>query len=165
MSSPPLPESLGAMLGRIPSGIFILTACGPDGRETGLLASWVQQASFDPPMVTVAVNRKRFLHDWLAATPQLVLNVVGDGQKQFLKQFGAGFGPEEPAFEGCDLRRSPAGLPVLADALGYLEGSIVGRLETGDHIVYAVQITAAGTGPEFANLSPWVHVRKNGLNY
>lgn len=158
-------DPIAAVLGRTPSGIFVLTARAADGRETGMLASWVQQASFEPPMVTVAVNRKRFLHDWLAGAPQILLNLVGEGQKQFLKQFGAGFGPDEHAFDGCSLTKSPGGLPVLADALGYLEGRVTGQLETGDHRVYAVEITSAGVGPDFTKTAPWVHVRKNGLNY
>jgi len=158
-------DPIAAVLGRTPSGVFVLTARAADGRETGMLTSWVQQASFDPPMVTVALNRKRFLHNWLTGAPHIVLNLVGEGQKQFLKQFGAGFGPDEPAFDGCELQRSASGMPVLAGALGYLEGRVTGQMETGDHVVYAVEITAAGIGPDFAKTPPWVHVRKNGLNY
>ncbi len=40
---------IAQVLGRIPSGIFVLTVGDDTGRETGMLASWVQQASFDPP--------------------------------------------------------------------------------------------------------------------
>lgn len=163
--STPSRDLIAAVLGRTPSGVFVLTVRGPDGRETGMLTSWVQQASFEPPMITIAVNRKRFVHDWLADSPDVVLNLVGAGQKQFLKQFGAGFGPTEPAFEGCQVTRGANGMPVLADAMGHLEGRVITRMETGDHVVYAVEITAAGLGPDFASMSPWVHVRKNGMNY
>lgn len=162
---PELRETIGAVLGRTPSGLFILTARAADGRETGLLASWVQQASFEPPMVTVAVNRKRYVHDWLGESPQVALNLVGEGQKQFLKHFGAGFEPGAPAFDGLTIRRGETNVPLLADALGYLEGHVRGQLETGDHVVYAVEIVAAGQGPGFAATPPWVHVRKNGFNY
>lgn len=158
-------DSVGPVLGRTPSGVFILTARNAAGRETGMLVSWVQQASFAPPMVTVAVNRKRYLGEWLAEFPQLVLNLVGDGQKQFLKHFGAGFAPEESAFEGINIHRTDSGIPVLADALGYLEGVVRAQLETGDHMVYAVEITAGGCGPSFSETKPMVHLRKNGFNY
>jgi len=158
-------SAIGAVLGRTPSGIFVLTARSADGRETGMLASWVQQSSFEPPMVTVAVNRKRFLHDWLKAVPRLALSIVGEGQKEFLKHFGAGFGPDEPAFNGVAIARSEGGLPVLADAIGYLEGRVVGGMDSGDHVVYTVEITSAGTGPQFHNLQPRVHIRKNGFGY
>jgi flavin reductase (DIM6/NTAB) family NADH-FMN oxidoreductase RutF len=161
----PAAESIGPVLGRTPSGVFVLTARHTDGRETGTLVSWVQQASFSPPMVTVAVNRKRFLVNWIDESQQLVLNLVGDNQKEFLKHFGAGFGPDEPAFEGVELQRTESGLPVLAQAMGYLEGTVRSQLETGDHVIYAVEITAGGRGPDFSASKPMVHIRKNGFNY
>lgn len=160
-----LRETLGAVLGRTPSGLFVLTSRSAEGLETGVLTSWVQQASFEPPMVTVAVNRKRFLHDWLAAAPQVALNLIGAEQKQFLKHFGAGFEPGAPAFTGLALARGVTGVPLLAEALGYLEGQIAGRLDAGDHVIYAVELLAAGRGPDFDAAQPWVHIRKTGWNY
>ena len=51
-------KELGSALGRIPSGLFILTV-GQGEAETGMLASWVQQCSFDPPRVSVAIQPQR----------------------------------------------------------------------------------------------------------
>ena len=50
MGEPNDPEALAAALGRVPSGLVVLTA-RHGARETGMLASWVQQCSFDPPQV------------------------------------------------------------------------------------------------------------------
>ncbi len=157
--------ALAGVLGRLPSGLFIVTAATGDGRETGFLASWVQQASFEPPMVTVAVNVKRFIHDWLASSPLLALNLVGDGQKEFLKHFGAGFEPDQPAFEGLQVVRGRTGVPLLAEALGSLEGRVVSQMLTGDHIIYGMEVLDARFGAAFESLQPWVHIRKNGLRY
>ncbi len=156
---------IAAVLGRTPSGLFIVTARNSAGDETGLLASWVQQAAFDPPAVTFAVNRKRYLNDWLAESPRVVLNLIGESQKQLLGHFGKGFEPGQPAFTGLDINRSPSGLPVLTAALGWLEGEVTASLEAGDHVIYLVQLSAAGSGPELETQRPWVHIRKNGLNY
>ncbi len=158
-------DAVGAVLGRIPSGLFILTARSADGQETGMLASWVQQASFDPPAVTVAVNRKRYLNDWLRSAPGVVLNLVGETQKQFLSQFGRGFEPGQPAFNGVNMSRSPGGLPVLADAIGWLEGTAGEPIDAGDHLIYVVRITAAGRGANLDAEEPWVHLRHNGFGY
>ena len=49
---------LAAALGRVPSGLFVLTA-RHDGMETGMLVSWVQQAGFAPPSLTIAMARER----------------------------------------------------------------------------------------------------------
>lgn len=156
---------IGAVLGRTPSGLFILTACGPDGRATGMLASWVQQASFDPPAVTVAVNKKRYVNDWLEANPAVVLNLIGETQKQFLGHFGRGFEPDENAFHGIATMTAGNGAPALVDALGSLEGRAAGRIDAGDHYIYVVRIDAAQRGAALDGERPWVHVRKNGFNY
>jgi flavin reductase (DIM6/NTAB) family NADH-FMN oxidoreductase RutF len=157
--------AIGAVLGRTPSGLFILTACGPEGRTTGMLASWVQQASFDPPAVTVAVNRKRYVNDWLQAHPGVVLNLIGETQKQFLGHFGRGFEPDEAAFDGIATTAATNGAPVLTDALGSLQGTVTGRIDAGDHYVYAVRIDSAQRGQVLDSERPWVHIRKNGFNY
>ena len=54
--SPELKSKLTPVLGRIPSGVFILVGGDGAGRRTGLLTSWVQQASFEPPQVTVMLT-------------------------------------------------------------------------------------------------------------
>jgi len=158
-------ESIAPVLGRIPSGISILIAGNGRGRETGMLASWVQQASFDPPMVTVAVNRKRYLNDWLQSGAPVTLNLLSEDDGKFLKHFGKGFEPDAAAFEGLNLTRAANGLPMLADAMGCLEGKVVSRTDAGDHYIYVIELTAATAGEDLETGKPWVHVRKNGLNY
>lgn len=158
-------EHIGAVLGRTPSGLFILTARSADGRETGMLASWVQQASFEPPILTVAVNAKRYLNEWITETEQVALSLVGETQKKLLGHFGKGFDPHEPAFDGIEIERTPEGLPVVAMALGWLNGRLCGSMSTGDHIIYAVEVTSAGRGPELDTQKPWVHIRKSGFGY
>jgi flavin reductase (DIM6/NTAB) family NADH-FMN oxidoreductase RutF len=166
MSDLPLPsDQLSAVLGRVPSGLSILTARNSAGDATGMLASWVQQASFTPPCVTVAVNRKRYLNDWLRSTRQLAISLVGEGQKQFLGHFGKGFEPGEPAFEGLAVAEASNGCPVLLDSLGWLAGEVIGDVEAGDHIVYAVEIREGGHSSSLDQMRPWVHIRKNGLSY
>lgn len=166
MTTPQNPlEQIGAVLGRVPSGLSILTACNAAGEATGMLASWVQQASFAPPCVTVAVNRKRYLNDWIRETGQLAISLVGEGQKEFLGHFGKGFEPGEPAFQGLKTTHAANGCPVLTDSLGWLAGIVVGQVEAGDHVVYAVEIQEAGHSDCLDQVRPWVHIRKNGLSY
>lgn len=160
-----LRDQVAPVLGRTASGVFVVTASDGNGRQTGMLASWVQQAAFEPPMITVAVNRKRYLNEWLQKHPRLVVNIVGKSQSKFLKHFGRGFEPDEPAFEGLPTTAAPSGLPVLDDAIGWLEGDVVGQTDAGDHIVYVVNVTAAGSGPGLDNDPPMVHIRKNGFGY
>lgn len=156
---------IGQVLGRTPSGVFILTAGDGNGNTTGMLASWVQQAAFEPPMVTVAVNGKRYLNDWLQKTQRCGLSLVGETQFAFLKHFGKGFEPDQPAFEDIATETVLSDVPVLTGALGWMAGKITGHVVTGDHVVYAVEIELAGAGETLADEKPMVHIRKNGFGY
>ena len=80
-----------AALGRVPSGLFVLTV-RHDGQETGMLASWVQQCSFDPPRVSAAFAKGRWVLDWLTTGTAFAVNVLAEGQKPLLAHFGKGFG-------------------------------------------------------------------------
>jgi flavin reductase (DIM6/NTAB) family NADH-FMN oxidoreductase RutF len=56
-SSPAAPE-IATALGRIPSGLFVVTWCD-GGSDRCMLASWVMQAGFAPPQVSVAIGESR----------------------------------------------------------------------------------------------------------
>jgi flavin reductase (DIM6/NTAB) family NADH-FMN oxidoreductase RutF len=86
-SSAPNPETeaIAQSLGRVPSGLFILVAGDGADRRTGLLASWLQQASFEPPQVTVAVNKSRYLNDWLKLDSPVSINQVPRNDPGLLK--------------------------------------------------------------------------------
>ena len=157
-------ETIGPILGKIPSGVFIFTAASADGRETGMLASWVQQASFDPPQITVCVNKTRYLNEWLRENPVAGVSVVAESDKTLLKHFGKGFEPDDPAFEGIATSRGETGVRLLDDATGALEGRISGTLESGDHMIYLLEIIGAGSGNR-PDDKPMVHLRRNGFSY
>jgi flavin reductase (DIM6/NTAB) family NADH-FMN oxidoreductase RutF len=148
-------------LGRVASGIFILTA-GQGDAATGMLASWVMQAGFDPPMVTVAIRSGRYVGDWLADGAPFTLNIVADKQTHLLKHFGKGFEPGEPAFEGLEVAVGDNGVPALVETLGRLECTPLSHLESGDHRIFLARVVG---GALASDAPPMVHVRKSGAHY
>ncbi|MCH2115326.1 MAG: flavin reductase family protein [Pirellulales bacterium] len=150
-----------AVVGRVTSGIYILTA-GSGARATGMLASWVMQAGFEPPMVSVAVRLGRYVGDWLTSGQPFVLNVVADKQFDLLKHFGKGFEPDEPAFDGLAIQRCPRGVPILADSLGHLQCEPVSHIDSGDHRVFLARVVRGGLHRDDP---PMTHIRKSGSNY
>ncbi len=149
------------VLGRVPSGIFVLTAkSGED--ETGMLASWVQQAGFEPPMVTVAVKLGRYIGDWLEQGGDFVLNLLPE-KSHLMKHFGRGFEPGEPAFTGVSTDRIAENAPpILTDALGYFVCRGSKAIDSGDHRIYLAEVIG---GKMLADERPAVHIRKSGLHY
>ncbi|TWT95320.1 putative diflavin flavoprotein A 3 [Botrimarina colliarenosi] len=160
-NDPLLNDGAFAALGRLPSGIYILTV-GQGAEATGMLASWVQQAAFDPPMVSVALKRGRPVCDRIEAGEPFVLNVVGEGGRGLMKHFGKGFEPGEPAFEGLELAATACGANGLADAVALIECELAGAADAGDHRVFVARVTA---GRVLSETAPTVHVRKRGDHY
>ena len=114
-----------AALGRIPSGLFVVTWRGREGgsaeTDRAMLASWVMQGGFVPPLITIAVGTSR---DLLAAIDQcipFVVNVLGESQRPLVARFGRPAGPGEDPFAGLAVDRSPTGTAVIPDASAWLE--------------------------------------------
>jgi flavin reductase (DIM6/NTAB) family NADH-FMN oxidoreductase RutF len=156
----PIKAMMGA-LGRVPSGLFVLTAQRA-GAETGLLASWVQQCSFQPPQVSIAVRRGRDVLDWLTQGALLTLNVLDEDQTDMISHFGRGFQPGELAFAGLEVSR-PGGAPaVLDEALAFLTCRVTARYSAGDHELVIGEVIG---GRVLSEGRPMVHVRKTGAHY
>jgi len=154
-------SGLAQILGQIPSGLYILTA-RHDGQETGMLASWIMQAGFSPPMVSVALRSDRYLAHWLAAGAPFVLNVLGENPKLLLRHFARGFEMGEPAFENMPFDRCPRGVPVLRDTIGHLQCRPVSSSPSSEHTVFLAEIIG---GNHLAGHAPFVHIRHNGMRY
>ena len=154
-------KTLSAALGRIPSGIFILTASHNDV-ETGMLASWVQQCSFQPPLITFVVQRGRPILDLLSSARVFTLNILEAAQTDMIAHFGKGFALADNAFQEVDIRRAVPHGPILLEAHAYLFGKLQQHMEVGDHDLYIAEVTAGGMLEEG---QPMVHIRKNGFHY
>jgi flavin reductase (DIM6/NTAB) family NADH-FMN oxidoreductase RutF len=155
------PTDLASALGRIPSGLFILTVRHGDA-ETGILVSFVQQCSFEPPQICFAMKPNRPVVSWLEQGSTFTLNVLDDSQTDMVGHFGRGFPLDQPAFTGLEVERSEAGNIVLSEALAYLDCSVVERHPAGDHDLF---IACVGGGKLLGEGTPMVHVRKSGLHY
>ena len=149
-----------AALGRIPSGLFVLTVRHGDA-ETGMLASWVQQCSFEPPQLSIALRRDRDVNDWLTPDAVFVLNILDDSQTDMIVHFGRGFALDAPAFTDLDVDRTGTG-PVLREALAFLECRVASRCSAGDHDLLIARIVG---GRVLNEGHPMVHIRKNGSHY
>ena len=152
-------EAMAKALGRIPSGCAIVTARTETAR-TGMLASWVQQAAFEPPMVCVAIKRGRPIGSLIDASGHFVLNLLGADPKAMFKHFGKGFGPGKNAFAGLAAENVVGGV-AIPDRVGRLSVRVISKADAGDHDVYIGEVIEA----EASDGEPYVHLRKSGANY
>ncbi len=158
-----LDHDLDKAIGRLSGGLYIITA--KKGNLSGaMLASWVTQASFEPPGLTISVAKDRAIESLMQVEDQFVLNVLEEGNYQALmKHFLKRFPPGADRFAGIDTQAGQNGSPILTDALAYLECQVVSRLECSDHwIIYSQVQNGRVSKPDVLTA---VHHRKVGNYY
>jgi flavin reductase (DIM6/NTAB) family NADH-FMN oxidoreductase RutF len=162
---PAVKLAIGGALGRIPSGLFILTAKYEDKRG-GMLCSWVQQVCFAPAMVCVAVGKGRPIMHLISESRKFGLCQLSKNDKMLLKRFGGGTDPGEDPFLSLDMvHHSVTGVPVINSALASLECELSNHLDVeGDHDLFVGHVKAGAVNP-LATMEPHVHIRENGFKY
>ena len=155
--------SVEQAVGRLVGSLCVVTTQREE-LSSAMLASWVSQATFTPPGLTVAVAQDRAIESLLYPGSAFALNILKEGQhlgpmKHFLKPFG----PGEDRFAGMETDTAENGSPVLKEAIAYLECEVTNRMECGDHwVVYA---TVTGGQLLQGEGKTAVHHRKTGTHY
>ena len=154
-------ETLGQALGLIPSGIFIVTAVR-DTVRSAYVGSWIQQAAFDPPAITVAINKTRPLLRLLEPGRGLGVNILGRRQAPLYARFEAGFTLADDPFVGVPIDAAITGAPILREAFAYLDCQVRTLVDAGDHrVVLAEVLVGAVQQPG----EPMLYTRRSGFTY
>lgn len=151
-----------AALGRLSSGLFIVTA-RQDDRADGFLASWIQQASFSPLMVSMAVKPGRPCYDYIQAHGRFCINIVGKDNGGVMKPFWSGYAPDTDPFAGLPHRLSEQGNLILENCLAAIECQVKDTVSAGDHQIVLAEVTGCHLLNE--EDKPLTHSRKTGLDY
>ena len=139
-----LDANLDQALGRLSGGLYVVTASegtGDSFRQSAMVASWISQASFSPPGITVAVAKDRAIESFMQVNKTFVINILReDNFQKMFRHFLKRFKPGANRFADVDVIKDLAkGGPVLADSLAYLDCEVISRLETPDHwIIYGI---------------------------
>jgi flavin reductase (DIM6/NTAB) family NADH-FMN oxidoreductase RutF len=132
-----------SVLERLARGPHALTV-KHGGEEHGMTASWVTQASFDPPMLVVAVENRSKTIGMIRDAHHFAISVLHTGQRDVAEKLGRASAGTQ-TLKGVKTKPAPAsGVPVLADALGWLECRVVATLPSGDHTLVLGEVLEAG---------------------
>jgi flavorubredoxin/flavin reductase (DIM6/NTAB) family NADH-FMN oxidoreductase RutF len=163
-----LDGDLDKALGRLSGGLYVVTARQGEGegvRSGAMVASWVSQASFDPPGITVAVAKDRAIEALMQVGDRFVLNILReDNHQPLLRHFLRRFPPGADRFAGVSvLEGVAAGGPVLGDALAFLGCRVAQRMEGPDHWIIYAEVEQGNVAD--ATAATAVHHRKVGNHY
>jgi flavin reductase (DIM6/NTAB) family NADH-FMN oxidoreductase RutF len=145
-------DSKRSVLRKLPYGLYVMTAAGVGGTAVGSTLTWISQCSFQPPLVMIAIQKTSQMHDAVAASGGLAVNVLGEGQKDIAKAFFKAPAGEAGLFGEYRYEPGPAtGAPLLTDVPAWLEARVTDRVERGDHTVFVAEVVSAGVRDAAAN--------------
>lgn len=159
-----LQSDKASAVGHIPSGLFIVAVQDLDSQITdGYLASWIQQVSFDPLIVALAIKPGRPAYDLIKAGKTFAINIVGDHDKNYLKHFWKGYDPDQNPFKELPHHLGEFKGVILNQAKSAIECVMINSVKPGDHEVIFAEVKSSQIMN--ADSKPMVHIRKSGADY
>ncbi len=149
-------------VGHIPSGLFVVSVKNGEQMD-GYLASWVQQVSFSPLRIAVAINPDRQGYDSIVGGTPFSVNIVGDHDTQYMRYFWSGYEPGTNPFAEIDTVISENETIHIKGAKSVIDCKFVEKIRPGDHDIVIAEVLDSKVYSEEAK--PKVHIRKSGLEY
>ena len=121
------------ILRHVTYGLYAVTAAHA-GERGVFTANWLTQVSFEPPLLALSVERDSSTLSLIRASGRFAVCPLAAGQRDLAGALGRPKARVGDKFAAYDLetRESAAGVPVLADALGYVVCETRGELEAGE---------------------------------
>ena len=140
-------------------GVYILSSVN-EGEYCVSTITWVSQASFEPPMISVCIKRNSASYEIVKKRGEFILHLLGDNQKELASTF---FKPtifENEKLNGQEFSLAN-NLPLLKDIPAYIQCKVIEILENGDHPLFLAEVVDA----KINNNSDPLELRKTGWTY
>ena len=127
-------KQIEAVFRRLTLGVYVIGVAA-DGRSDGFTAAWVMQASFDPLLLALSINRAHASYPLLHGGGGFVVNLLKHEQLDLARRFGTQSGRDRNKLAGVRWRPGRGGAPILEEALGYFDCRLESSMPAGDHEV------------------------------
>ena len=134
-------EEFRLALRHFPAGVTIVTIRA--GEEIhGLTVSAFASVSAEPPLIMVIIENRHHAYN-LLQEPDAVfaVNILGEEQSELSNRFA--WVKDENRFAQGDWTTAATGVPILADALAWLDCRIHARYPAGSHTIYVGEVHAS----------------------
>lgn len=134
-------------LGRFASGVTVVTTVH-DGIDHAMTASAFTSVSLEPPLVLVCCHRSSRFHDAVLLSGHWGVSILAEGGRKASAWFANKGRPLEHQLADVAHHRGASGVPLLDDALAWLECTTTAVHDGGDHTILVGAVTGAGVRDE-----------------
>ncbi len=135
-------------IGRLPTGVAIVTSTGPDG-PAGMTTNAVTSLSLDPLLLIVCFELRSRTLEVVRTSRRFAVNVLRAGDEELAAVFASKrVGPEK--FEALTQHRWSElhGVPVLDRALAWIACELRELIPGGDHEIGVGEVVGTGVQEE-----------------
>ncbi len=151
-------EAKKIALRMISSGLYIIT-CKHGEEASGATLSWLNQASFTPPMVSMGIRKESHTHALIEKTKKCAIHFLNREQKDIAETFFKPVELDGTTLGGLEFEIKTTGAPILKGLPAYIECEIKNQLDEGDHTIYLAEVIEAEVRENVPSLgmrdTPW----------
>lgn len=127
-----------------------LVTCRHEGRRSGLIATFVNQASITPryPRVAVGLAPSHFTTELIQKKGAFVLHLLAPRHVQLVWRFGLETGRQGDKFGGLATTDSSTGNPRLIDIDSWLDCLVEATLDVGGRVLYVARVVEAAANAD-----------------
>lgn len=137
-------QSVRDVLRVVPYGLYVLTAAH-DSEVNAITCNWLTQISFDPLLLTVALEKDSQSHLLLVNSGVFVINFLSKDQTDLARRMAAPHRINRHKMVGAAYHTGETGVPILDESIAFLECRVTETLEVGgDHTLFIGEIVSGG---------------------
>jgi flavin reductase (DIM6/NTAB) family NADH-FMN oxidoreductase RutF len=132
--------------------LYVVTACTGDDRGSGggdrggCIVGFATQCSIEPVRFLICISKVNRTFAVAERAQSLGLHLLGSDQKEMASLFGETTGDTTDKFAHLSWSRGVTGVPILAECAAWVEGSILGHFDVGDHEAFLIEVVDGGPG-------------------
>lgn len=152
------------VLWTMPSGLYVVgTRAG--GRRNAMTCNWATQVSLVPKLVAVGVEGDALTHELLREGGRFSLCLLSREDRALVRRFVKPVAVDLDArtLGGVPFHDTPSGLPVLDQALAWLDCELRQEVPTGDHTLFVGEVV--GCGFEQPEETPVLRMEDTRMSY
>ena len=136
------------LMGLFTTGVCVVSVCGDEAEsEAGdraiaaMTVNSLVSVSLDPMLLCWSIQNTSSQFDQFSKAPRFAVSILGEGQRELAQRYAA---RGAHLLEAEDFTHSASGLPIVRDAMGFLECDGWSLYPAGDHTMIFGAVTGLG---------------------
>lgn len=134
-----------------PHAYTLVTSLDKNGRPNALGVAWATRTFFEPFLITISIDHRRYSHEGIQMHKEFVLNYPNEDQAEAAWICGTKSGRDGDKIKPAGLKlvgSKAVKVPTIDGVTVAFECKVVDQFETGDHTVFVGEVVGTTGNPD-----------------